>query len=177
MAQEKIDDFISLAKYYARAEKELEIQSWVYVTIQYKDSSGDVVRLYAYDLPREVYERREWVINWRMARFICKYPKAGIQRFVSYYDKRLGTDPKLNSDLRTLVSAKAQVTKVRNRIEKYVAYHKENDMFFDESTDTDLIVARHKLEKKIRNVAEAEERLKAKIDEIRNRRDNEKDNV
>lgn len=167
MAQEKIDDFMALAKYYAQAEKELEVQSWVYISIEYTDSSRNVIRLFSYDLPREVYERREWVIEWRKARLICQYPKAGIQCYSSYYDKRLGNNPKLTADLRTLVGAKAQVTKVRRRIEEYVAYHKENDIFFDESTDSDLIVARQKLENKIKSVAEAESRLKAKIEEIR----------
>lgn len=167
MPQEKIDDFMALAKYYAQAEKELEVQSWVYVSIEYTDSSRNVIRLFAYDLPREVYERRKWVVEWRKARLTCLYPKAGIQCYLSYYDKRLGNDPKLTADLRSLVSAKAQVTKVQKRIEEYVAYHKENDIFFDESTDSDLIVARQKLENKIKGVAEAESRLKAKIEEIR----------
>lgn len=173
MLQEKIDDFMAFAKYYAQAEKELEVQSWVHVSIEYTDPSRNVIRLFSYDLPREVFERREWVINWRMARLICQYPKAGVHRFVSYYDKRLGNDPKLTADLRTLVSAKAQVTKVQKRIEEYVAYHKENDIFFDESTDADLIAARQKLEHKIKGVAEAESRLKAKIEEIRKTKANE----
>lgn len=177
MPQEKIDDFMSLAKYYAQAEKELEVQSWVYISIEYTDSSRNVIRLFSYDLPREVYERRKWVIEWRKARLICQYPKAGIQCYSSYYDKRLGNDLHLTADLRTLISAKAQVTKVRKRIEEYVAFHKENDMFFDEFTDVDLIAARQKLDKKIRNVGEAEERLKAKIEEIRKKKANEKDNV
>lgn len=166
MAQEKIDDFMSLAKFYARAEKELEVQSWVYVSIEYTTPAKEVVRLFSYDLPREVFERREWVINWRTARLICQYPKAGVQRFVSYYDKRLGNDPKLTADLRTLISAKAQVSKAQKRIEEYISDHK-NDIFFDENTDSDLIMAREKLEAKVINVAKAEERLKLKIKQIK----------
>ena len=33
MAQERIDDFIQLAKDYAKAEKELEVQHWVFISI------------------------------------------------------------------------------------------------------------------------------------------------
>ncbi|MBD5585361.1 MAG: hypothetical protein HDQ88_09785 [Clostridia bacterium] len=167
MSQEITDDFIELARYYAQAEKELEIQYWVNISIQYTDNAGNVVKLFTYDLPREVYERREWVVEWRKAKLTCLYPKVGIQRFISYYDKRLGNNPNLTADLRKLTSAKAQVTKARKQIEKYVAYHKENNMFFDESTDSDLIAARQKLLVKISNVQEAEKRLKAKIVEIK----------
>lgn len=32
MAQESIDDFIQMAKDYAKAEKDLEVQRWVFVS-------------------------------------------------------------------------------------------------------------------------------------------------
>lgn len=167
MAQEKIDDFMLMAKYYSQAEKELEVQYWVHLSIEYKGNDDKRIILYKYDLPREVYERRKWVIEWRKAKLICQYPKAGINCYSSYYDKRLGNDPQLTSDLRTLISAKAQVTKVKNHIKEYVDYHKKNDLFFDEDLDPDLVKARKKLAIKIANVHEAEKRLKVKIEEIR----------
>ena len=167
MAQESIEDFIKLARYYAQAEKELEIQHWVHVSLGYSSQDGRRIVLFTYDLPREVYERREWVIEWRKAKLICQHPKAGIQGFVSYYDKRLGNDPKLTSDLRSLISAKAQVTKAQMHIEEYLSYHRKYNLFFDENTDQDLIKARRKLEVKIANVQAAEERMKIKIKEIK----------
>lgn len=72
----------------------------------------------------------------------------------------------LNKDLNRLISAKAQVTKVQRNIDKYVAYNKAHNLFFDESTDVDLLKAREKLEAKIANVKEAEERMKLKIKQI-----------
>ena len=71
----------------------------------------------------------------------------------------------MNEDLNRLISAKAQVTKVQRKIDEYVAYHKDNDMFFNEDTDTDLLKAREKLKLKIDGVRAAEERLKLKIKE------------
>ena len=139
----------------------------MHLSIEYKDNDGNRIILYKYDLPREIYERRKWVIEWRKAKLICQHPKAGINCFSSFYDKRLGNDPQLTSDLRTLISAKAQVTKVKNHIEEYVDYHKKNDLFFDEYSDPDLVKARKKLSIKIANVQEAEKRLKAKIEEIK----------
>lgn len=124
MAQERIDDFMQLAKYYAKAEKELGVQHWVFISIERTDGNCNYVRLFSYDLPREVYERRRWIIEWRRSKFVCQYPKGNVRCFFSYYDKRLGTDKRLNEDLLRLVSAKAQVTKARKKIDKYIAYNR-----------------------------------------------------
>ena len=166
MAQEPIDDFIEIARAYAKAEKDLGVQKWVFISIERTDGRCNYERLFCYDLPREVYERRRWVIEWRKSRFVCKYPKGNIRCYTSYYDKRLGMGARLNEDLHRLISAKAQVTKAQRRIDEYVAYHKANDMFFNEDTDTDLLKAREKLKMKINGVRAAEERLKLKIKQI-----------
>ena len=170
MPQEKVDDLLLTAKYYVQAEKELEVQHWVYISIEYKDQCGKVIRLFSYDLPREVYERRKWVIRWREAKMICQHPKDNIQLYYSYYDQRLGNNPRLTDDLRTLIAAKAQVTKMQNRIEEYVSYQSENNLFFDEQTDTELLKAREKLSVKRTNLQEAEKRLKAKINQIQSQK-------
>ena len=166
MAQECIDDFMQMAKDYAKAEKELEVQHWVFISIERTDGRCNYERLFSYDLPREVYERRRWVIEWRRAKLVCQYPKGNVRCYTSYYDKRLGMDTRLNEDLRRLISAKAQVTKVHRKIEEYVAYNRAHNLFFDENTDTDLKKAREKLVTKIANVKAAEERMKSKIKQI-----------
>ena len=170
MAQERIDDFMQLAKYYAKAEKELGVQHWVFITIELTDRNCNYVRLFSYDLPREVYERRRWVIEWRRSKFVCQYPKGNVRCFFSYYDKRLGTDKRLNEDLLRLVSAKAQVTKARKKIDEYIAYNREHNLFFDENTDENLQKARKKLADKEVGVQAAEERLKLKIKQIQEER-------
>lgn len=172
MPQESIDSFIEIAKDYARAEKELEVQKWVFISIERTDGRCNYERLFSYDLPREVYERRRWVIKWRESRFVCQYPKGNVRCYFSYYDKRLGNNKRMNEDLSRLIHAKAQVTKVQRKIDEYVAYHKANDLFFNEDTDKDLLKAREKLKLKIDGVRAAEERLKLKIKEYE--KDNQK---
>ena len=164
--QENVNDLFQMAKYYAKAEKELDVQRWVFISIERTDGRCNYERLFSYDLPRDVYERRRWVIEWRKSRFVCKYPKGNIRCYTSYYDKRLGPDIRLNDDLNRLISAKAQVTKVQRKIDEYVAYNKTNNLFFEENTDTNLKKAREKLAPKIANVQAAEERLKLKIKQI-----------
>ncbi len=166
MAQESVSDFIEMAKEYAKAEKELEVQHWVYIGIERIDTKGNRVRIFSYDLPREVYERRDWVVRWREAKLRCQFPKDNVQCYFSFYDKRLGNNPELTKDLRTLVSSKAQVTKQQRKIDEYVEWHKANDLFFDESTDMDLLRVREKLSINQLNVQKCEERLKHKIKQI-----------
>lgn len=166
MPQERIDDFIQLAKDYAKAEKELEVQHWVFITIERTDGRCNYERLFSYDLPREVYERRRWVIEWRRAKLVCQYPKWSINCYTCYYDKRLGTDNRLNDDLRKLTRAKAQVTMAQRKIDEYVSYNRANNLFFDEDTDADLKKAREKLRVKIAAVRAAEERMKLKIKQL-----------
>nr|UWG76649.1 MAG: hypothetical protein [Bacteriophage sp.] len=117
-------------------------------------------------LVRELYEERKWVVEWRKAKLVCQYPKGCVRYTLHFYDKRLGNNIQLNKDLNRLISAKAQVTKAQRNIDKYVAYNKAHNLFFDESTDTDLLKAREKLEAKIINVKEAEERMRLKIKQI-----------
>lgn len=167
MPQERIDDFIQLAKDYAKAERELGVQHWVFISIEHTDGNGNYERLFSYDLPREVYERRRWVVEWRRAKLVCQYPKGNVTCYSHYYDKRLGKDKRLNEDLRRLAAAKAQVTKARRKIEEYVAWNRANNLFFDEHTNEALHEARRKLAAKEAAVQAAEGRLREKVEEMR----------
>lgn len=61
MRQESADDFIQMAKDFAKAERELGVQKWVSICIDRVDENGNREQIFNYDLPREVYERRVWV--------------------------------------------------------------------------------------------------------------------
>ena len=87
MAQEKMDSWWEYARELAKAERELKIEKWVYISIEYKEENGERVVLYHYDLPRELHERYRWVIRWREAKLLCQYPKKNIHTYYSYYDK------------------------------------------------------------------------------------------
>lgn len=166
MPQESIDNFIEIAMDYAKAERDLGVQRWAFVTIERNGEDSNKVRLFSYDLPRKVYERKQWVIRWRAAKLQCQYPKDTIRTYTSFYDKRLGNYPNLSKDLRTLISAKALVTKQQRKIEEYVNFQQTNNLFFDENTDPHLLKVRKKLDIRMADVQAAEERLKLKIKEL-----------
>lgn len=78
---------------------------------------------------------------------------------MTYYDKKSGLSIGIGSDLSKLISAKAQVTKMQRVINKYIKEN-SNNLFFNEEDDELLNKAREKLDRKIKNVQEAERRLK-----------------
>lgn len=164
--QENCDDWFELARDIARAEAELKVQHWVFIEFTKESDDGNSERIFFYDLPREVYERRRWVVRWREATLVCRFPRANMSRFCSYYDRRLGNDDRLTDDLRRLIAAKAQVTKARRKMDEYVTWNRANNLFFDENTDEDLSKFKEKLDRKIAGVRAAEERMKRKIEAL-----------
>lgn len=169
MAQEKIgDEWMQQAKDYAKAERELKIKKWVFITFYRIKENGEHEAIFEYDLPREIWQKWLWVINWRSANLTCKYPRGGIYHVLTFYDKHSGESLNIKSCLSRLISAKAQVTKVQRAIDDYVTWNRANNIFFNENDDEKLITTRAKLAIKIANVAEAEERLKIKVERRQN---------
>lgn len=41
MAQERMDDWIEYAREHAKAERELKIEKWVYISIEYRTQACD----------------------------------------------------------------------------------------------------------------------------------------
>ncbi len=163
MAQE--DYFIELAKEWAKAEKELKIERWVFISIEYKDEGGNYVKLHKYDLPRELAERYSWVIRWRTAKCQCQYPRYCVNTYYSYYDKRTGLSMGWNEDLSSLVAAKAQITRAENREQEYLtAMRNSGNLFWDESTDEQLKAFRAKLQTKREKYACLLSKIEAKVE-------------
>ena len=156
--QESMGDWFQMAKDFAKAEKELKIENWVQISICCGHGHQSVT-LYTYDLPREVYERRRWVIRWRLARFQCQYPKQYVECYYHYYDRRSGESLGFDSCLSKLISAKAQVTKAERMMREYIKYNRQHNLFFNEETNEELVKFMEKLERKKDNVAECEKRL------------------
>lgn len=156
-------DWMQAAKDLAKAEKDLGVQKWVLITFYRKNEKGEAEKIFEYDLPRELWIKWNWVVNWRRAKLICMFPRGEVYSTMSFYDKRSGYETGINTFLGRLISAKAQATKVQRSIDNYIAWNRRNNMFFDENTDEKLIILRGKLFAKINNIHEAEERLKSKI--------------
>lgn len=165
--QENASDFYQFAKDLAKAEKELKVERWVEVTLYYGYADKQV-GLYHYNLPREMYFRYQWIIRWRMAKLQCQYPKQIIGISLYHYDKRSKESLELNSCLTKLISAKAQITKAERRMNEYIEHNHQNNLFFDENTDEELVKFREKLERKKIECAECEKRLEQLVEKRKN---------
>ncbi len=169
--QESTDDWQQYARDYAKAERELQIEHWVWISIGYRNESRETITLHTYDLPRELMERYRWVIRWRTARLQCQYPRRSITAWHSYYDKRTGLITDFNSGLTKLIAAKAQITKAERCIERHIAAQRAKyPLFYDESTDTELVKYREKLARKIENCHRAEENIRMAVENHRRER-------
>lgn len=157
---------LELAKDLAKAEKELKVEIYVRICIVTKAESGEEIILKQYDIRRNDVQRWSWVIAWREARLICENPRRHIYRTFSYYDKRSGMDYGIRSDLSKLSSYKALITKQERLCQQYIE-NKRGDMFFDESTDEQLIKIKAKLERAKEKVRQAEMRLEQKVEQIK----------
>ncbi len=163
MAQEKIDSWWEYARELAKAERELKIEKWVYISIEYRTEERERVVLFHYDLPREIYERYRWVVRWRHARLLCQHPRENVQTYFSYYDKRTGLSTDFGSALSKLSAAKAQITIARQKEQEYIEYQRQNNLFFNEAEDEMLAKFRRKLQAKIEKCTELEKGVKLSV--------------
>ena len=155
------------AREYAKSQREMGIEKWVCITIEYRTMERERVILFRYDLPRDIYERRQWVVRWRHARLLCRYPRENVQTFFSYYDRRTGLDMNFGSALSRLSAAKAQITIARRKEQEYLEYQRQNNMFFNEAEDETLAKFRWKLQSKIEKYAELEREVMLSVQNAR----------
>lgn len=163
MAQEKIDDWMQDAKDLAKAERELKIEHWVYITFEVRNEDRNREILHKIDIPRAMLDRWRWIVEWRRAKLVCKYSRKNITVYHCSYDKRTGLQTGFDFLLGKVASAKAQITKVERLITKYTDYMTHNDLFFNSATDEKLLKAKAKLEQKKKNYNEAYAILQAEV--------------
>ena len=164
----EINNWMQDAKDLARAERELKIEHWVYVTIEERSKDRERTVLFKYDIPRQMLDRWRWVIEWRKAKLTCKFPRKNIITYFCYYDRRTGLQTGFNFLLSRVAAAKAQVTKVERVIFNYIDYKKHNDLFFNICADEQLIKAKYKLKQKKENYNKLNEKLQEEVNKHRN---------
>ncbi|MFR3214808.1 MAG: hypothetical protein ACLTWE_16405 [Dysgonomonas mossii] len=171
MAQEVMEDWMQYAKDLAKAERELKIEHWIYITFEIRHQDGHREVLHKIDLPRDMVDRWQWLIEWRKAKLVCKYPRRKITVYHCAYDKRTGLQTGFNFLLTKVASAKAQITKVEKIIAQYIQDEIRNNLFFNPEIDERLLNANAKLEKKKQNYNEAYAILQAEAKKYKNNKD------
>lgn len=95
---------------------------WVFIDIMVthlkEDGSPDhykKTRIFTYNLPRDIYERRDWVIRWRVAKMQCLYPRNHVNPYFTYYCKKTKL-PMYTGVLNKMISAKRMITTISNKM-------------------------------------------------------------
>lgn len=90
-------DFQDYKESWKFLKKSVQYEDYVAVNIGYyrrdcpyidRINGKSCVHLFRYDLPVDIYNRRFWVIDWRVAKFKCMYPREHIIYTLTYYDKK-----------------------------------------------------------------------------------------
>lgn len=152
---------MELAKAYDKAEKET-VEPYVVVLIEDRTTNE---LLYKYDVPRDMFWKYTWVFRWRKSMFHCQRPKNDIIQTLEFYDKKTGLEFGFGSLLSKLTSAKAQITILENKIAEYKK-QKEQELFFDETTDPIISKLRCKIESQKSKQQEYEMSIKNKLKQI-----------
>lgn len=162
--QESLQDYFLMAKEIAKEEKKLGIEHWDDISIERNgDKWGEYIRLYHYDLPRQLAEKYEWVIRWRAAKLQCQNPRYCVRIYHCPYKKVMGMNIGMQKDIDVFVAAKAQYSKQKRNLEEYISKQKASNMFFNEDTDEEVVRFKAKLKRKKENIELAESRLVEKV--------------
>lgn len=159
--QESVSDWMELAKIHDKLEKET-IRPYVMICIQDGDTNKT---LYKYDIPRQSFFEHNWIIRWRMSRIQCQYPRRRIIEVLSFYDKITGIELGFGSPITGYISAKAQITILKNRIAEYTERMK-GDLFFDESTDLIIAKLNDKIKTQQDKMTNYEKEIKNKLNQL-----------
>jgi len=107
-----------------KQEEKEGIERWVFIDIVFhptrEDGKTDYykrTRIFKYDLPRDVYEKRDWVVRWRIAYLQCQYPRNQVTAFYTYYCKKTKL-PIYKSSLDKMISAKRMITTIVNKMDE-----------------------------------------------------------
>ena len=163
MKQENIHDWFEQAKDFAKAERELEIEHWIKISFQLRRDYDNYDTLHVIDIPRQMLDRWRWLINWRLAKYTCQYPREEIKTYYHYYDKRTGLETGFNTLLSCFAATKAQVTRLKRIMEQYIIHETQNNLFFNPTTDERLQKIKTKLKQKYKNVEAMEKKVKEEV--------------
>ena len=159
-------DALEFAKAIAKAEKELKLEEYVRIVFYRRTESGESIEIFRYEIPKHFIDRWGWVIQWRRAKLICKYPRGRVYDTFSTYYLQVGKDWGFTADLKQLVALKGKITLQERNVAKYLA-SKQGELFFDKENDAMLQKILAKVERAKQNVAEAEQRLADKVEQYK----------
>jgi hypothetical protein len=160
-----LKDYFEQQEAEKAVEKELNVNRWVVVSIGYRsrDYKSPDVLLFKYDIPVYLREKYDWVIRWRAARIQCQYPKQDICTWYTNYDKKTSLRLGHDSLYTRIISAKAWLTRARNKVKKYEE-ERNKTLFHDFENDPIWLDAMQKVKAKEERLADLQEVLRTETE-------------
>ena len=100
-------------------ESWIEISWYVFDNLQTFQNNKSECFVHSIDIPRYMLDKWQWLINWRTAKYQYFNPRCRVLHYYCFYDKKTGLDNSATSLFQKYSSAKAQVTKIENVINRY----------------------------------------------------------
>ncbi|WP_165043473.1 hypothetical protein [Dysgonomonas sp. ZJ709] len=159
-----LKDYFDQQKMEKIIEQELNVNRWVVISIGYRsrDNKTPDTILFRYDIPLYLKEKYNWVIRWRAAKVQCQHPKEDICTWLTNYDKRTSLRLEHDSLYTRIISAKAWLTRSRNKVKKYEEERKKT-LFHDFEADPIWLNAMQKVKDKEQRLVELETILETEI--------------
>lgn len=142
-----------------------EVESWIeiswYVIDDFQTFRDNKIECFVHkiEIPRYMLEKWQWLITWRTSKYQCLNPRKKVINYYCYYDKKTGLDNSATSLLQKYTSAKAQLTKIQNVINRYKS-DMSKTLFQDFEHDEIYKKLICKLENKKQLLIDIEEQLK-----------------
>lgn len=156
-----VKDYFEQQRAEEQVEKELNVNRWVIVSIGYRsrDYRTPDVLLYKYNIPVYLKEKYNWVIRWRTAKIQCQHPKEDICTWYTNYDKRTSLRLEHDSLYTKIISAKAWLTRAKNKVKKYEE-ERNKTLFQDFENDPIWLDAMQKVKAKENKLTHLQEVLR-----------------
>ncbi len=149
-------DFNDYEEAWKFLKKSVEHEDYVGVSIGYyrRDSSyidridGKAwVNLYHYDLPRAMYERWLWVIEWRAAKCKCQHPIEDITTTTCYYDKKTGDNEEALAMLNQMHNHLVQLLRKTRQLED-LKEQQTKQLFLLDYDDQQIVKLQNEIERR-----------------------------
>ncbi|MBF0647251.1 hypothetical protein IR083_00245 [Dysgonomonas sp. GY75] len=147
-----VKDYFEQQRAEEQVEKELNVDRWVIISIGYRSR-----------IPVYLKEKYDWVIRWRVAKLQCSYPKESICTWHTHYDKRTSLRLEYDSLYTKIISAKAWLTRAKNKVKKYEE-ERNRTLFQDFENDPIWLDAMQKVKAKEDKLAYLQEVLRTETE-------------
>ena len=105
------------------------------------------VKLYRYDLPRTLYDKWQWVIDWRITKCKCQHPRENITSTTCYYDKKTGDNDEALAILNQMHNHLVQLLRKTRQLEDLKEQQKKQ-LFLLDYDDQQIVKLQNEIERR-----------------------------